>query len=76
MAVAAVKIRYDPQADAAFIYLLDQIGFGEVARTQICDLEIKEGAVILAFDSAGMLIGVEVLGARKLLSSDVLDRAV
>jgi uncharacterized protein YuzE len=70
-----MRITFDPEADAAYIYVEDHLGFGEVAETHMCDVEVKEGAVILAFSEAGHLVGVEILGAAKLLSEDVLKTA-
>ncbi len=70
-----MRITFDPEADAAYIYVKNRLGFGEVAETHMCDVEVKEGAVILAFNGEGHLVGVEVLGARKLLSEDVLNAA-
>ena len=48
---------------AAFIYLVDQIESGQVARSEMSDLEIERGAVILLLDAADRLLGIEVLGA-------------
>ena len=70
-----MRITFDPEADAAYIYVKDHLGFGEVVETHMCDVEVKEGAIILAFDEAGLLVGVEILGARKLLSEGVLEAA-
>jgi uncharacterized protein YuzE len=66
---------YDADADAAFVYLVDAIDAGQVAQTQMCDLEIPEGAVILAMDVHGHLLGVEILGASRLLSAETLAAA-
>lgn len=70
-----MRITYDPDANAALIKVVDGIGFGDVAKSDICDLEIEAGAITLAFDSAEKLVEVEVLGARNLLAPDVIDRA-
>lgn len=71
----AVRITFDSESDAAFIYLVPDIGPGEVAHTHMCDLEIQEGAIILDFDADDRLLGVEVLGATKLLPAAVLRQA-
>jgi uncharacterized protein YuzE len=73
--MASVKLTYDVDADAAFIYLVDSIEAGQVAESQMCDLEIREGAVILALDANGHLLGIEILGASRLLSAEVLATA-
>ena len=67
---------YDPEADAAFVYLADRIGPGEAPRSLMCDLEIQEGAVILLLDDDGRVLGIELLGASRLLPPDVLASAL
>ncbi len=68
-----MKIRFDPEADAAFIY------FGtdaeSVARTEPCDVEFQGASVILMIGASGRLVGLEVLGASKILPASVLDEA-
>jgi uncharacterized protein YuzE len=68
----AVRITYDPEADAAFVYLVDEIQPGEGSRSLMCDLEIREGAVILVLDGEDRLVGVEILGASRLLPNALL----
>lgn len=70
-----MRITYDADADAAFVYLVDVIGAGQTARSQMCDLEIREGAVILALDAEDHLLGIEILGASRLLSAETLASA-
>ena len=70
-----MRITFDPDADAAYIYIKDQLGFGEVKETHLCDVQAQEGAVILAFDEEGRLVGVEILGARQLIPGEVLASA-
>jgi uncharacterized protein YuzE len=70
-----VRFTYDPDADAAFIYIVDQINPGQAARSEMCDLEIREGAVILVLDADERLLGIELLGASRLVPAEVLDGA-
>ncbi len=70
-----MRLTFDPDADAAFVYLLPEIGPGEVAHTHMCDVEFDEGAIILAFDDQDRLLGVEVVGATKVLPPRVLEQA-
>ena len=49
---------YDPEADAAYIYLADAV----VAESE----EVAEG-VVLDFDDGGRVIGIEVLKASRTL---------
>ena len=75
MAGLAVRITYEKASDAATIYLLDQIGPGVAPRSMMCELEIREGAVILLLGHDDRLVGIEVLGASKLLPSQLLEAA-
>jgi uncharacterized protein YuzE len=68
-----LKITYDRDADAAYIQLATEIGVGGVAKTYPCD-PVEAGMINLDFDSNGRLVGVEVLGARRLLPADLLDQ--
>jgi uncharacterized protein YuzE len=65
--------KYDPEVDAAYIYLKQPIMPGEVAETVVSDAEIKMGAVNLDFDAAGHLLGIEILGATQVLGNEVLN---
>ena len=47
-----MKIEFDPEADAAYLELID----GEVARTE----QIESG-IISDFDENGRLLGLEIL---------------
>ncbi|MBU2458922.1 MAG: DUF2283 domain-containing protein [Nanoarchaeota archaeon] len=62
-----MKIEYDKEADAGYIYLVDEIKEGEAAKTIELDPNI-----ILDFEKNGKLLGIEVLNASKVLSKDVL----
>jgi uncharacterized protein YuzE len=69
-----MRLIYDPEADAANIKLIDPIQPGGVARSVICDDDaLTDCAIILDFDAADRLIAIEVLGASKLLPSELLD---
>lgn len=61
-----MMITYDRVADAAYIELAPGIGVGGVAKTYPCD-PIEAGVINLDFDSNGHLVGIEVLGAHRLL---------
>lgn len=67
-----MKVTYDVEADAAYIYLVDEIGAGGVARTHMCDPVDVGGMVNMDFDAAGRLIGIEVMDASRLLSPEIL----
>jgi uncharacterized protein YuzE len=59
-------ITYDPDADAAYVGLSD-IAVQESA-------EVAPG-VVLDYDSEGRVVGIELLGARKLLAPGAWSRA-
>ena len=67
-----MNVRYDAAADAAYIQLADEIGAGGVARTYACDPAEVGGMINVDFDSAGRLVGVEVLDASQLLPPEAL----
>ena len=62
-----MKITYDRSVDAAYIYLTSGIGAGGVAKTYCCDPLEVHGQIHLDFDNQGRLVGIEVLGASRLL---------
>lgn len=66
-----MRIVYDSFADAAHIYLRE-LALGEIVKTEPCDVDSKEGAVILEFDAKGRLVGIEILGASRLLPAEAL----
>ena len=67
-----MKIRYDTYADAAYIYLVDEIKYGGAARTYPCDPLQVNGMINLDFDADGRLVGIEVLDASKKLHKEIL----
>lgn len=75
MARVAVRITYDKTTDAATIYLVDRIGPGGAPKSAICDLEVRDAAVILLLSADEQLVGTEVLGASRMLPNGVLAAA-
>ena len=69
-----IKIRYDEEVDAAYIYLAE-IGSGGVEKTYPCNPLEVNGEINLDFDKDGRLIGIEILGASKKLPKEILDQA-
>lgn len=70
-----MKIVHDKSVDAAYIYLVDNIGVGGVAKTYCCDPLEVNGQINLDFDLEDRLIGIEVLGASKSLPKQ-LERPI
>jgi uncharacterized protein YuzE len=67
-----MRLTYDADADAAYIYLVDEIAFGGVARTVRVDALASEAMINLDFDAEGRLLGVEVMDASKILPTELL----
>jgi len=65
-----MKLEYDKEVDAAYIYIEYPIKEGEAKKT----IELNEN-IILDFDNTGKLLGVEVLDASKVLNKKVLLEA-
>ena len=69
-----MRITYDKEVDAAYIYVVDKIGKGEVKMTCSIDKKVN-GMVNLDFDAAGRLLGIELIPGSRLLSKEVLSSA-
>ncbi len=65
-----MKIEYDKDVDAGYIYLVNEIKDGEAVKTIELDSNI-----ILDFDKDGKLLGIEVLNASAVLNKDILMKA-
>ena len=63
-----MKLEYDKDVDAAYIYIEYPAKNGKAKKT----IELNEN-IILYFDEDDKLIGVEVLSASKVLSKKVLS---
>ena len=66
-----MKIEYDEEADAAYIYLKYPLKDGECKTTK----ELNEN-VIFDYDKDGKLVGVEILHASKVLTKKVIEEAL
>lgn len=70
-----MKMTYDPEADSALVYLVERIDPGDAPGSLMCDLEVREGAVVLLLDVEHRVLGFEILGASRLLPPEVLRSA-
>jgi uncharacterized protein YuzE len=71
-----VVVKYDPIADAAYIDVVDHVDYGEaVVQIEVEDPDLK-GGIILDLDERGFLLGVEILGARKVLRPETLSNSL
>ncbi|MFJ4175768.1 DUF2283 domain-containing protein [Microbacterium sp. NPDC089696] len=71
-----MKIRYDPEADAAYLAVGPRVADGE-AVAQIPEIYPPggRGEIILDFDTEGHVIGMEILSASALLRPEALAEA-
>ena len=69
-----MKISYDKQVDAAYLYLAESTP-GAAATTYTCDGKAVGGEINLDFNAEGVLIGIEVLNASKKLPKELLGTA-
>ncbi len=67
-----MRVTYDADVDAAYIYLAAEIPAGGVARTVPVDPREIDGMINLDFDAEGRLVGIEVLDASRFLSPQLL----
>ena len=72
--MVGVRVTYDRQANAAYIYLTSHMS-PKVARMYPCDPIDVDGMINLDFDSEDRLIGIEVLAASSKLPQQLLDAA-
>jgi uncharacterized protein YuzE len=69
-----MRVTYDPDADAAYIYLTD-IREGGVSASRVVDQPMDRASVHVEFDDRNRLIGIEVLGASRGLPAETLKAA-
>ena len=69
---APLHVRYDPEADAAYIYFVSEIGAGGAARTVPVEGGDDPWLVNLDVDSEGRILGLEVLDASRRLHAELL----
>jgi uncharacterized protein YuzE len=70
-----MDIEYTKDVDAAYVQLVEEIGAGGVAMTYPCDPTQVNGEINLDFDHNGLLVGIEILDASRLLRRKTLDQA-
>ena len=72
-----MKITYDKEADAAYIYLIEDKDVKPqwVKHTYPCDPVEVKGIVNLDFDEHGKLGGIEIMDASKKISQELIDQA-
>ncbi len=69
-----VRVTFDPKADAAYIKLAS-FGPGEAVVQIIVEGIPNLADIVLDFSSDGQLLGMEIVGARAVLSPELLASA-
>ncbi|NLP83342.1 DUF2283 domain-containing protein [Microbacterium sp. CFH 90308] len=67
------RFTVDHSADAAYFPIATSIGAGESVENLI--IERPHGTLVLDFDAGGRLLGLEVLGAKALLTAETIRDA-
>jgi uncharacterized protein YuzE len=67
-----IVVKYDPDADGAYIQLLDSSVPLRVAHSYPCDVLEVNGMINLDFDSDWRLVGIEVMEAYSKLPAEFL----
>lgn len=70
-----MRVTYDKQANAAYIYIASEILPGSIQETYTCNPVEVGGEINLDFDNQGKLVGIEILNADKKLPMEVLEIA-
>jgi uncharacterized protein YuzE len=65
---------HDTNSDCAYFYVAPSIADGEAVEQVVVEREGR-GDIVLDFDSAGRLLGVEIVGALALLTAETLETA-
>ncbi len=63
---------YDESANAVYLRLVEEFGVGESKKQSVVEAEGLEAMVVLDSDDDGYLLGVEILGARRVLRGETL----
>ena len=66
---------HDSEANAAYIYLVDEIDRGKVGRNCVADIATDNAAITIDFDAEGRVLGIEVLGATRALRAETIRAA-
>jgi uncharacterized protein YuzE len=70
-----VRTTYDPEANAAYVYLVESVKPGEVAYSRHANIALDRAAITVDFDEDGRVLGIELLGADRLLRAESIEAA-
>jgi len=66
------RFTHDPYSDCAYFQVAPSVAAGEAIEQVVVEREGR-GDIVLDFDSAGRLLGVEIVGALALLTTETLE---
>jgi uncharacterized protein YuzE len=67
-----VRMTHDADANAAYIYLVDEIARGEIAHSRVADIPMDNATITVDFDAEGRVLGIELLGASRALRAETI----
>jgi uncharacterized protein YuzE len=67
-----MRIEYDSEVDAAYIYLVEEVRDGEAVIQRNVNV-FSDAEMILDLDQRGLLLGIEIIGASHVLRSSLLQ---
>lgn len=71
-----MRTTYDAEVDAAYVHLTTDTTRGRsVHNVEVASKASGGGSVVLDFDQHGVLLGVEVLGASRVLDDSFVSQA-
>lgn len=70
--MATIRFDYDPEADAASIYLKYPVLSGEAVRSDAGSVGVPMTSIVFSFDAEDHLIHIEILGASRVLPPSLL----
>lgn len=68
-----MRLTHDADADAAYIYLVDEIARGEVSESRDAGIPMENAGLTVDFDATGRVLGIEVLGASRVLRPETIQ---
>ena len=70
-----LRIEFDPRSDAAYVHFTDtEVGHVGPGKTFLCEPPHAKGSFYLEFDANWRLTGIEIMGAKRVLRQDLLER--
>ncbi len=67
-----MNVRYDPKADAAYIYLTENKGSSSNSKTKVAETKELSDEIFVDYDSEGRPLGIEIIGVKDRVPSKTL----